>query len=192
MAGLKGAKPAPAVTGNGLRDEHSGKRLDHSLTPTALRHQVDRPTAELLRERVKKHRAAKKAAAPSVTVTDKPEAAATSKAAYAAAELNDPDPAAPPVTADKPKRNTPTKVEKATESELSAIIRRERDAAERAFETLTVDPVAQIASAISSEKTASLVTEFADFFTDLTTELNPKAEPTNETPKVAGAMEAAS
>jgi ParB-like chromosome segregation protein Spo0J len=43
-----GAKPAPADAGNGFRDEHSGKRLDHSLTSTTLRHQADRPTTELL------------------------------------------------------------------------------------------------------------------------------------------------
>jgi hypothetical protein len=44
----KGAKPAPEVTGNGLRDEHSGEPLDHSLKPAAARHQADRLTAEPL------------------------------------------------------------------------------------------------------------------------------------------------
>ena len=43
-----GAKPAPAVTGNGLRDEESGEPLDHSLIPAAVRHQADQLTAELL------------------------------------------------------------------------------------------------------------------------------------------------
>jgi hypothetical protein len=37
-----GAKPAPAATGNGLRDEHSGEPLDHSLITKPKHRQADR------------------------------------------------------------------------------------------------------------------------------------------------------
>jgi ParB-like chromosome segregation protein Spo0J len=43
-----GAKPAPALTGNGPRDEHSGEPLNLSLTAAAARHPADRLTTEPL------------------------------------------------------------------------------------------------------------------------------------------------
>ena len=45
MTDLEGAKPAPAVTGNGLQDEHLGGKLDPNLTPTTAHRQANGPVA---------------------------------------------------------------------------------------------------------------------------------------------------
>jgi hypothetical protein len=56
----KGAKPAPEVTGNGLRHEHSGKPLDRSLITNSKRRQADRGDLTAANKKTKRISAARR------------------------------------------------------------------------------------------------------------------------------------
>jgi hypothetical protein len=55
-----GAKPAPVVPGNGLRDEHSGEPLDRSLITNSKRRQADRGDLTAANKKTKRISAARR------------------------------------------------------------------------------------------------------------------------------------